>query len=122
MNHCKEREHKKKKDEANEKFDGDQRRHLQIINEFNKKYDALHYVVLLPKGQNTWGFYMPQELPPSTDKKYKPPKPFRDHTCCTNTELEVMCYDYGLLIECPREAQIEQIKQMETFRDKVNIF
>jgi len=122
LNHCKERESKKKKnDEADETFDGDQRRHLQIINEFNKKYDALHYVTLLPRGQNTWGFYMPQEIPKSTDKKYKPRKPFRDHTCSTNVKLENLCNEYGLLIECPREARIQQIEEFEKFRDEVTL-
>ena len=121
MNHSKERERrtKKCKDVENERFDGDQRKHLQIINEFNKKYDALHYVILFPQGQNTWGFYMPQEIPDCNAKKYKPRKPFRDHSCSTNMELERICADYGLLVECPRESRIKQITKYESFRDEV---
>jgi len=119
LKHCKERENKNRNDEADETFDGDNRRHLQIINEFNKKYDALHYVVLFPKGQNTWGFYMPKEIPESSDKKYKPPKPFRDHSDSNNAELEALCTEYGLLIECPREGRINQIQQYEYYRDEV---
>ena len=125
MKHCKEREKKqKKKDEEDETFeDNDQRKHLQIISEFNKKYDALHYVLLFPKGQHTWGYYMPQEINETDAKKYKPPIPFRDHSDDSNTELEVLCKEYGLLIECPRQARINQIEKFEKFRTKVtNLF
>ena len=63
---------------------------------------------------------MPQEIPATNDKKYQPPKPFRDHSCSTNMELEELCDDYGLLIECPREAKVEQIRSYESFRDQVH--
>ena len=108
-------------DEADEEFTGENRRHLQIIKEFNKKYDALHYVLLYPRGQNSWGFYMPQAVS-NRDKKYKPPVPHKIRTANTDEELLQICMEYGLLMECSRSAKIQQIKEYEIAMKKVTSY
>lgn len=122
LKHCKQREKKNRDDEEDDHFHDDERRHLQIIKEFNKKYDALHYVLLFPKGQNSWGFYMPQVLPEQPEKKYRPPIPHRVHRDDSNEELVDFCDEYGLLLHCPRAARIKQVESYEIFRQKVRHF
>ena len=114
---------KKKPDAAynndNDEFNNGSRKRYQRINEFNKQYDPLHYVVLFPAGKMSWGFYLPRETSIQTEKKYCPPTPRYDHRCDSEDRLQQLCSSYGLLVQAPREMKIKQIEQYETYQRKV---
>ncbi len=120
---CPERFKKKKNKDGEEiEEEDDSKKKYQSINEFNKQYDPLHYVLLFPAGQMSWGFYMPRETQVHPDKKYFPPVPGYDHRTDSDDTLEELCNAYDLFTAGPRACKIKLLTKYDKYKQKVTFF
>ena len=93
----------------------------QIINEFSAHYDPLHYVLLFPTGQLSWGFYQPRSIAPNPNKKYFPP-PYRNSFKGRSEEaLRQLCSENNLYPYVRKKYLIKQLQEFTQWQKKVHI-
>ena len=95
---------------------------FQIINEFNAHYDPLHYVLLFPTGQLSWGFYQPRKIQPHPKKTYFPPFYTKTWKMHSEEDLRDICKIEDLCPYVRNKHLIKQLQELTTWKIKVKFF